>query len=336
MTDARQLLTARLFVLTAALLWSTSGFFAKAPFFKGWPGPTIAFWRAVFALIILIPMIRRPVWNWRIVPMSLAFAVMNYTYLSALEKGTAANAIWLQCLAPTWVLIVGVKLLGEHAGPRDWRMAGFSLAGIGLILVCELRNAGTDGQAFEAVLWGVSSGVCYAAVVLFLRVMRGIDAGWLIAVNHAVTVVALTPCMLGDDARFPSGVQWPLLAAFGMLQMGVPYVLFTRSLRTHPRPRGEFHRLDRTDPGACVDVAGVERSSRVVVARRRRIDLRRVADALRRGAFAGCEERNLITSVGPFIPSHRNNRTKRRPSMSFLCHFATGARPRFAPTREST
>lgn len=232
--DPRQLASARVLVLIAAVLWSSSGFFAKAPFFAGWPGPTLAFWRAIFALVILLPLVRRPVWNWRIVPMSLAFAAMNYTYLSALEFGSAANAIWLQCLAPTWTLLVGVWLLKERASRGDWRMAAFSLAGIGLILFCELRRASTEEHALAAVIFGVSSGMLYAAVVLFLRVLRGADAGWLIAVNHAVTVVALTPWMLGADARAPSGIQWLLLAAFGMLQMGLPYVLFTRSLRSLP------------------------------------------------------------------------------------------------------
>ena len=197
--DPRQLASARVLVLIAAVLWSSSGFFAKAPFFAGWPGPTLAFWRAIFALVILLPLVRRPVWNWRIVPMSLAFAAMNYTYLSALEFGSAANAIWLQCLAPTWTLLVGVWLLKERASRGDWRMAAFSLAGIGLILFCELRRASTEEHALAAVIFGVSSGMLYAAVVLFLRVLRGADAGWLIAVNHAVTVARADGRILLDN-----------------------------------------------------------------------------------------------------------------------------------------
>ena len=43
----------RRLVLLAAILWSTSGLFAKAPFLEQWPdeqrGLLLAFWRAAFA-----------------------------------------------------------------------------------------------------------------------------------------------------------------------------------------------------------------------------------------------------------------------------------------------
>ena len=109
---------ARLLALVAALMWSTSGFFAKAPYFAGWSGPALAFWRAVFACLILWPLVRRPRWSWRLVPMTLFFAGMNYTYLTAMVTGSAANAIWLQCTAPVWVLLVGVFVFHEHAIAR--------------------------------------------------------------------------------------------------------------------------------------------------------------------------------------------------------------------------
>src|SRR3954468_8624 len=80
---------ARLLVLAAALLWSTSGVFVKAPQFKGWPGPALAFWRAAFACVVLWPLVRRPQWSWKLLPATATFAVMNYTYLTAMAKGTA-------------------------------------------------------------------------------------------------------------------------------------------------------------------------------------------------------------------------------------------------------
>src|SRR5690348_10431689 len=95
-----ELRTARLLVLAAATLWSTSGFFVKAPHLSGWPGPAIAFWRAVFACVVLWPLVRRPEWSWRLIPAAICFAAMNFTYLTAMAKGSAANAIWLQCTAP--------------------------------------------------------------------------------------------------------------------------------------------------------------------------------------------------------------------------------------------
>jgi len=51
--EATNLVKARILVLTAAVMWSTSGFFVKAPYLAGWPGPVLAFWRALFACVVL-------------------------------------------------------------------------------------------------------------------------------------------------------------------------------------------------------------------------------------------------------------------------------------------
>src|SRR5262249_50919935 len=107
-------------------------------------------------------------------------------------------------------------------------MVAFAMAGVGLILYFELR-----GAAWEAVLWGLLSGVCYAGVVLALRHLRDYDAVWLAAINHLVTLIALAP-LAYVDSRYPNVIQWLLLACFGILQMGLPYVLFAHGLKQIP------------------------------------------------------------------------------------------------------
>jgi drug/metabolite transporter (DMT)-like permease len=232
---APSLTTARLLVLAAALLWSTSGFFAKAPYFDGWPGPVLAFWRAAFACLIIVPLVRRPVLSWRLVPMTAIFAAMNYAYLTAIVKGSPANAIWLQNTAPAWVLLVGVLAFGERATWRDLLLVLFSMAGVSVILWFELR-----GKSPEAVLWGLASGVFYAGIILSLRQLRSFDSAWLAAANHSVTAAVLSAYGLAglfdatSQTPWPSGLQWPLLVAFGIMQMGLPYVLFARSLKSIP------------------------------------------------------------------------------------------------------
>jgi len=221
-----EVFSARLLVLTAALLWSTSGFFVKAPQLEGWAGPTLAFWRAAFACVVLWPLVRRPQWSWRLVPAATTFVLMNYTYLTAMTKGSAANAIWLQLTAPVWVLLVGVFVFGERSTWRDWLLVAFAAAGVALILHFESR-----GQSLEAVFWGLASGVFYAGVVLSLRQLRDLESAWIVALNHLVTAVALLPIAVAGS-HFPSGTQWLLLAGLGILQMGLPYVLFARGLRS--------------------------------------------------------------------------------------------------------
>lgn len=228
------LVGARLLVLAAAALWSTSGFFAKAPAIEAWPGPVKAFWRAAFACVVLFPLVRRPQWTWRLAPAVATFALMNFTYLTAMTKGTAANAIWLQCTAPAWVLLIGVLVFGERTVGRDWLLLAFVLGGVGLILWYELQAASP-----EAFFYGLASGVFYAGVVLSLRQLRDLESAWIVAMNHLVTAVVLAPFLFDWSSgkpmvneHWPHGIAWLYLAGFGILQMGLPYVLFARSLKS--------------------------------------------------------------------------------------------------------
>ena len=226
-----------MFILAAAVLWSTSGFFAKAPFFDAWPkeidgwpvrGPLLAFWRTSFASLILFPLVRRPRLTIRLLPTTLIFAAMSVAYLTAMTKTTAANAIWLQNTAPVWIFLVGVLVLGEVVHRRDWWLLGFALAGVGLILSFELR-----GQEVEGTVYGLLGGLTYAGVVISLRWMRNEDAAWLVAMNHFVTGVILLPYVVYQGI-WPSLGQLAFLCAFGMLQMGLPYWLFARGLKGIP------------------------------------------------------------------------------------------------------
>jgi DME family drug/metabolite transporter len=216
---------ARMLVLIAAVMWSTSGFFVKSPYLAGWSGPRLAFWRAAFACLALWPLVRRPSWSWKLLPMTLFFVGMNYTYLTAMVEGTAANANWLQCTAPVWVLLVGVFVYGERAQWRDWLMVAFAMMGVIVIVYFE-----SQGVAGTAVIWGLASSFFYAGVVLSLRRLRGFDPVWLAALNHLVTASALAPFALADS-QYPSGMQWVFLAGLGVFQMAIPYVLFAHSLK---------------------------------------------------------------------------------------------------------
>ncbi len=222
----------RWLVVIAAVMWSTSGLFAKSPWFDNWPiagrGIQFAFWRALFAGLIVLPLARRPQWSWKLVPMVATFLLMNVFYLGAMTRTTAANAIWLQSTAPFWVFLIGTLVLHEPVHRLDIVRLLFGAAGVGLILNFELR-----GEAWLGTLLGLASGVTYAGVVLSLRQLRTFDAPFLIAVNHLFTAAALLPVVWWLGV-WPSGIQWPALIGFGVVQMGIPYVLFTRGLRHIP------------------------------------------------------------------------------------------------------
>ena len=222
-------------VLAAAVLWSTSALFARAPQLAVWPreesGAVLAFWRACFALTLLLPMVRRPQLAWGMVPMVLCFAAMNWTYLTALVQGPPTNAIWLQNMAPVWVLLFGMVFLGERPSRTDWRMMFFCSLGLAIILGFQL-TLGARSTWWPAGM-AILSGMLYAGVIVSLRYLREYDSAWLIALNHFVTALVFAPWVL-TRSDLPTGSAWWLLAAFGMFQMGLPYLLFAKGLKTVP------------------------------------------------------------------------------------------------------
>jgi DME family drug/metabolite transporter len=226
-------LAGRLWVLGAAVLWSLCGLFAKAPIFEAWDadvrGPLLAFWRAMFAAMVLLPAVRRPRWSWCLVPMTVIFTMMCITYLSAVTLTTAANAIWLQATAPFWVFLILVVLLRQPIDRHDLIPLGFAVAGVGTILWFEVQ-----GQAMVGVACGLAAGVGYAAMLLFLRVLRGENGAWLIAVNHLVAAAIMLPWVIYLGVWPSSLLQFAVLAAFGAFQMGIPYLMMFRALRTIP------------------------------------------------------------------------------------------------------
>jgi drug/metabolite transporter (DMT)-like permease len=243
MTEEQQIRRARLLILVAAVMWSTSGLFAKAPMLNSWPvesrGMVLAFWRAVFASGFLLPFVRRPQFHWGLVPATLIFAAMNVTYLNAMARTNAANAIWLQSISPVWVFAIGVLVLREPAVRRDWIMLVMTSCGVGFILLFELTRGDGSDTSTAGIYWGLSSGILLAAVILSLRMLRGFDAVWLISLNLFVTAAVLAPFVLTQHAT-PSATQMGWLFGFGVFQMGVPYVLFARAVRSLPGHEAAF------------------------------------------------------------------------------------------------
>ncbi len=223
-------LMGRCCVLGAALLWSSSGLFAKTHLFDVWPeetrGVILGFWRAAFAALVLVPTIRRPTWRLMLIPLTVCFAVMNASFLSAMSLGTAANAIWLQATSPWWVFLLSVILFREPIVRRDLIPLVFGVLGVGTILSFELR-----GQAGVGALCGLVAGVSYAGVVVLMRQLSREDSPWLVALNHFVAAVVLFPWVVWLG-QWPSPVQLVVLGCFGVVQMALPYLLMVRALRS--------------------------------------------------------------------------------------------------------
>jgi len=225
----------RLCIVGAALLWSLSGAFTKVltqPTTLGLDVPKLdvlqlACFRGLFAGLVLLPALRPRELTFRplMLAMVLCFAAMNLLFLAAMSMGTAANAILLQYTAPLWLYLVSVYFLGEKADRRNLTAVLIGVAGIGVILF-----GGWKQSEMLVVLLGLGSGVTYAGVVLFLRTLREVSSAWLSVLNLLTCAILLLPFVLTMSA--PSPKQWLTLALFGSVQMGIPYLLMTRGLRS--------------------------------------------------------------------------------------------------------
>jgi drug/metabolite transporter (DMT)-like permease len=217
----------------AALLWSTSGFFAKAPWFDDWPqetrGVSLTFWRAVFAAATVMPFVRRPTFRPAMIPMSLCFTAMVYSFIVAMVAGSETTTIWLQYVGPAWVAVGGLLGLGDRPQRRDAVMLGLSVLGILVIVSMEFTIGGGVVSAWPVGL-ALFSGLMYAGVMLSIRHLRGVNVAWIGLVNHLVCVALLLPLVMGQTSM-PHGVQWIALFALGAVQLAIPYMLFAWAVR---------------------------------------------------------------------------------------------------------
>jgi DME family drug/metabolite transporter len=226
----------RLYILLAAVLWSLSGAFKcflkdDTPLRLG-TGPVddlaIAFYRAFFAGVFLLPTLRRRSISFRpaMAAMVGCFAAMNITFVLALTGGKAANAILLQYTAPLWIYLAGIAWMGERPSGRGWTSLFIGLLGIGVLML-----GGQHEADLPIIGLGLASGFFYAGVVVFLRVLRSTDSNWLTVLNHLGAALVVAPLLLYRGWPSLSLAQFGVVALFGVVQMGLPYVLMARGLR---------------------------------------------------------------------------------------------------------
>ena len=227
----------RLCIVLAALLWSTSGAFTKLltrPTGLDLDQPALdplqlAFARAFFAGLVLLPLLRRGDVSFRpaMLATAVSFAVMNALYVTAMAVGSAANAVFLQYTAPMWMALVSIFWLKEPPDRRTLYALAVGMAGVAVIVV----GGWGDGGKLTAAAIAVGSGVAYAGVLIGLRVLRTASSRWLTIFNHLFAAVALAPALLLCWKATPSLAQVVTLFLFGAVQMALPYWLVARGLR---------------------------------------------------------------------------------------------------------
>ena len=240
----------RLCVVLAAGLWSLSGLFTRAlthdtplrlgPEAVG--GLTIAFYRPFFASLVLLPTVRRRdvSWRWPMAAMVGCFAAMNLTFALAMSGGRSSNAILLQYTAPMWMYLASVWWLGEAPQRRAWVTLALGLGGVGFIIW-----GGWQEASLAVIGLGLASGIFYAGVVVWLRVLRDGSPRWLTVLNHAGSSLVLVPVVAHHGWPELTAAQLAVLGLFGTVQMALPYWLMARGMRAiSPQEAGAITLLE--------------------------------------------------------------------------------------------
>jgi len=222
----RELDRGRLTILIAALLWSLAGVFIKLLDIHPL---TIVFYRSFFASLVFIPFLRSSEFRFN---RPVLVSVTSYTaaitaFVSANKLTTAANAIVLQYTAPVLVYLFSRLVLGEKI-PRPNALAlAVSMVGVGFI------SADSAGEPeMSGVLLALLSGVLFALYMVNLQRVKEFSATYVTWLNNLVCALLLLPFVKARLAL--STDQLLIVAIMGAVQLGLPYFLFSRGLRSIP------------------------------------------------------------------------------------------------------
>jgi DME family drug/metabolite transporter len=215
--------TGILYIVFAALLWSTGGIGIKA---VADPALKVTFYRSVFAALTLFVVVRRDLrirWS-----PAVAIAIASYggclvTFVTATKWTTAANAIFLQYAGVVWVLLLSPVVLREPMRRRDVIAIVFAMAGMALFFVGKFEARGMAGNAMALL-----SSVFFATMVLALRREHAASRA-AVTWGNVVLSLALLPFVSHDLALTTK--SFLALLFLGVFQIGLAYALFVKGLQ---------------------------------------------------------------------------------------------------------
>jgi DME family drug/metabolite transporter len=220
--DTRGAVPPILFVLAAALLWSTGSLFIKA---TPLGALELSFGRSLLAALTVAALTWREGFrlNFMTLVASVLYAALLVLFVVANKLTTAANAIFLQYTAPVYVLVLEPLVFKERFRAADLFVVAVCVAGMSLFFVGQLRPDDVTGN-----LAALASGLCFALFLLLLRRQRGGEsnrASSVIYGNIIICIVTLPAFLRATPSLTVKDVL--IVSYLGVFQIGVAYTLFT-------------------------------------------------------------------------------------------------------------
>ena len=211
-----------LFVIAAAVLWSTGGLFIKWTTISGLE---LSFGRSLLAAITVAIFTRHEGFRLNKVTAlaSVLYAALLLLFVLATKQTTAANAIFLQYTAPVYLLILEPLFYREKFRRRDLITVTACLIGMSLFFVGKLRPQDVTGN-----ILALASGLCFACYFLLLRhpKARNVNRASSVIYGNLLLVLLAAPVGLKvlPKLSLPDALS---IVYLGVVQIGIAYTLFT-------------------------------------------------------------------------------------------------------------
>jgi drug/metabolite transporter (DMT)-like permease len=211
-----------LYLVITAILWSLGGLLIKL---VNASPMAIAGVRSAIAALVLLLAKGKPKFNWSFPQIGAAacYSATVLLYVAAAKNTTAANAILIQYTAPIYIAFLGAWLLKEKAGLLDWVAIIFAFGGMLLFFLDDISTEGILGNILAAV-----SGFTLAMFTIFMRMQKDGSPIESVILGNILTAVIGVPFL---STGMPGGKEWLLLVIMGVVQLGLPYILYAKAIR---------------------------------------------------------------------------------------------------------
>lgn len=231
-----------LFIITAGLLWGTSGIFVKFISPLGFTslqmtavrGAVSLLCMAVYALIVDRSLFRvKPIYLLLLAGIGVFLYLTASLYYTAMQMTSISTAVVLMYTSPIYVSIFSMLFLGE-------KKSGGKLCAILLLIVgCGLVSGIVGGFKLDplGILLGVLSGVTYASYNILTKIAlkKGNNPvsvslyGFLFMVIVAIPFAS--PASLFANISSSPCAAIPLLLGLGVCTFVLPYFFYTSSMK---------------------------------------------------------------------------------------------------------
>jgi drug/metabolite transporter (DMT)-like permease len=213
------------YLVFAAVLWSTSGVLVKA---LDWQPVAILTGRSLFTSLLFLVYLRRlptRLNRWKVLA-ALGSILTQFLFVTSTKLTTAANAIFLQYTAPVYVVLLAFWFLREKPARTDWVAMFIIFAGMVLFFGDKLSASGFYGNLL-ALLGGVTS----AVMIVSFRAQKDAEPGESVLLASLAMGVLGFPSLLKESWTVTNSL---IIAYLGLFQIGLAFVLFTIGIKHVP------------------------------------------------------------------------------------------------------